>query len=111
MTQIFKAKGKIKLFLSFFVAVVLTLGLSLSLQSVSASLLMTNGTSVQFGNSGYNLGTGQNLIYEVLGTSSSGTGSFVLFQKPGGTDKFRIDQFIMRGGKLLIATGGISINP
>ena len=91
MTQIFKAKGKIKLFLSFFVAVVLTLGLSLSLQSVSASLLMTNGTSVQFGNSGYNLGTGQNLIYEVLGTSSSGTGSFVLFQKPGGTDKFRID--------------------
>lgn len=90
MKQIFKLNGKIKLFLSFLLAVILTLGLSLSLQSVSAALLETFGTSVRIGNTGINLGNNENLLWGELGGGSSGTGSFVLLQKAG-VDKFRID--------------------
>jgi len=85
---------KLKLGIYFAAAVFLTLGLSVSLQSVSASLFETSGTSVHIGGSAYNLADGYNSLWGVLGTGSSGTGSFVLLQKSDGTsyvDKFRID--------------------
>jgi hypothetical protein len=81
---------KLKLGIYFAVAVFLTLGLSVSLQSVSASLFETVGTSVHIGNTGISVADGQNLLWGELGAGSSGTGSFVLLQKDG-ADKFRVD--------------------
>lgn len=81
---------KIKLGVYFVMAILLTLGVSISLQTALASLFEAAGTSIHIGNTVINLADGQNLLWGELGNGSSGSGSFLLLQKSG-VDKFRID--------------------
>jgi len=92
MANLFKLNSKIKLFLLFLSAVVLTFGLSLSLQSAAAAVLSTPYRGIQLGSgnpSSYSLGNGENLIWGVA--NPSGTGSYMLLQNAAYANMFRID--------------------
>jgi hypothetical protein len=91
-------------------------GLALA-EMALASMFDVYGTSLRFGQTPPDLGSGQNLLYGTIGAGSSGTGSFLLFQKPSGTDKFRVDHNgnvtaagdVCANGKCLSSLGG-SVN-
>jgi len=86
--------------LKIVVAVIITLGLSIAAQSAWAAVFQTQATGVSLGNTSVILGNGQNLLWGPIGATSSGTGSFLLFQK-GTTDKFRVDH----DGNVTVAGG------
>lgn len=90
-------------FFKIFVAIFVTLGLSISVQSVLASVFQTQATGLSIGNASLILSNGENLLWGPISNSSSGTGSFLLFQK-GGVDKFRIDH----DGNV-VAAGGVRL--
>jgi hypothetical protein len=86
----FRSKFKFALLLLF--CVLFTLGLSISTQSLFAAILSTWGKSASIGSTNIKLEEStENLVYGVIDATSK-EGSFMLFEKGYGDERFRVDQ-------------------
>ncbi|MFH1187489.1 MAG: hypothetical protein V1688_01350, partial [bacterium] len=97
-------------FFLFFCIVIVTLGISLSLQQAFADFLFkSENKGVKFGNDTTALGNGENLLWGLITPGS--TGNFMLLQDSAYNDKFKLDYGgnITAAGKLEV-NGQVGIN-